>query len=216
MGVDLLDFDLAVGQVVVEDVELVAAVEALVLPQNIEAQHLSVVVQEALQSLVGSASLQLDLDVVLELSLIGWSLLEVDHGSGLGEQVLWIALGSVEWLVLVGIELPGEVVAVDDAEYSVVDVEVDSDVQVSPGVVLRLVFGVGQLMSLQEGSLWDARVLNLGLINVDGVVFEEVVDDALAGSEVLVGVLDDWLYEEGVENELLQMELVSINLKFWN
>lgn len=216
MGVDLLDFDLAVGQVVVEDVELVAAVEALVLPQNIEAQHLSVVVQEALQSLVGSASLQLDLDVVLELSLIGWSLLEVDHGSGLGEQVLWIALGSVEWLVLVGIELPGEVVAVDDAEYSVVDVEVDSDVQVSPGVVLRLVFGVGQLMSLQEGSLWDARVLNLGLINVDGVVFEEVVDDALAGSEVLVGVLDDWLDEEGVENELLQMELVSINLKFWN
>jgi hypothetical protein len=71
-------------------------------------------------------------------------------------------------------------------------------------------------MSLQEGSLWDARVLNLGLINVDGVVFEEVVDDALAGSEVLVGVLDDWLDEEGVENELLQMELVSINLKFWN
>ena len=84
-----------------------------------------------------------------------------------------------------------------------VDIKVDSNIQILPSVELRLVLWEGQLVSLQEGSLGDAGVLNLWLVDVDGVILEEVVDDALAGSEVFVGVLDHWLDEESVENELL-------------
>ena len=58
-------------------------------------------------------------------------------------------------------------------------------------------------MSLQEGSLWDTRVLDLWLIDVDGIVVQEVVNFALSGSEVLVWIFNNWLNEKGVENELL-------------
>ena len=56
-------------------------------------------------------------------------------------------------------------------------------------------------MSLEENSLWHSGVLNLRLEDVDGVVIEEVVDSALARSEVLVGVLHDGLDEISVKDQ---------------
>ena len=54
-------------------------------------------------------------------------------------------------------------------------------------------------MSLEENSLWNSRVLNSVLNDVDGVVIEVVEDDALSDSEVLVGILNNWLLEIGEE-----------------
>ena len=84
------------------------------------------------------------------------------------------------------------------------DIEVHADVEVSPGIVLALVMGQWELVSLQENSLGHSGVLNLGLEDVNGVVIEEVVDSALARSEVLVGVFDDWFLEISEEAESLK------------
>ena len=65
-------------------------------------------------------------------------------------------------------------------------------------------------MALQEDALGNARVFDLGLEDVDGVVVEEVVDSALAGSEVFVGVFNDGLDEISVENEDL-FKFISFN-----
>jgi hypothetical protein len=54
-------------------------------------------------------------------------------------------------------------------------------------------------VSLQEDALWDTRVLNSWLNDVDGVVIEVVIDDALPQSVVLVGILHNWLLEITVE-----------------
>jgi len=54
-------------------------------------------------------------------------------------------------------------------------------------------------MSLQENSLWDSRVFNSMLNDVDGVIIEIVEDDAFSNSEVLVGIFYDWLLEISVE-----------------
>lgn len=77
--VDLFHLDRVVGQEVVHSVELVATIIGDIVPQNFEAEDATVVVEEALQATVGTATLQLNFDVVLELSLIGRDLLHVDH-----------------------------------------------------------------------------------------------------------------------------------------
>ena len=199
--VDLFDLNLAIREVVTENIVLVTSINGLVLPENVEVEDLSVVVEEGLKSFVWSSTFQLHFDVVLELSLVRWGLLEVDHGSGVSEEILRVALGLSESDSLVGVESSGELVAVNNSEDSGVDIEVDANVEVSPGVVFALIIRQRELVSLEEYSLWHSGVLNLGLEDVDGVVIEEVVDSALARSEVLVGVLHDGLDEVGVKDQ---------------
>lgn len=84
-----------------------------------------------------------------------------------------------------------------------VDVEVDSDVEVLPGIVLALIFWEWELVSFEESALRDSGVLDFWFVDMASVVVEEVVDLTLAGSEVLVWILNDWFNEESVEYELL-------------
>ena len=126
-------------------------------------------------------------------------MLVVDHGPSLGEEVLWVALGGVQRNSLVSIETPGEVIAINNSEDSLVDAEVDGDVQILPSVVLGMIIWERQLVSLQENALRNSSVLNSWLDDVDGVIVQVIVDDALAESEVLIGVLNNWLLEVCVE-----------------
>ena len=54
-------------------------------------------------------------------------------------------------------------------------------------------------MSLEEDSLWNSRVLNSVLNDVDGIIIEIVEDDAFSNSEVLVCIFNNWLLEIGVK-----------------
>ena len=141
--------------------------------------------------------------VVLHLSLIWWSLFEVDHGSGVSEEVLWVAFWGAKSNTFVGEESPGKVIAVNDSEDSLVHIEVDANIEVLPDVVFRLVLWVWELVSLQEDSLWDSRVLNSWLDDVDGIIVKIVVNDALSDPVVLIGVLDNWFLEVTMESQYL-------------
>lgn len=101
LGVDLLNLNSTIGQEVVEDIVFVTTVVGSILPENVEAEHLPVVVEETLKGLVGSSTLKQHLDVILHLSLVWWGLLVVYHKSSLGEEVLWVALRWVQWNSLV-------------------------------------------------------------------------------------------------------------------
>jgi hypothetical protein len=85
-----------------------------------------------------------------------------------------------------------------------IDIEVKTNVHVFPGVELSWVVGEGQLVSLQERALRNAGVLDLGLENGNSVVIQKVVDFALSGSEVFIGVLNNRFDEKAFENELLK------------
>jgi len=134
-------------------------------------------------------------------------LLIVDHQSGLGEQVFWVSLRWVERTSLVGEETSCEVIAVDNSEDSCVDIEVNADVEILPDVVFGWVIRVWQLVSLHEDALGNSGVLNSWLNDVDGVVIEVIVDDALSKSVVLVGVFNYWLLEVSFESEDLSVIL---------
>jgi hypothetical protein len=58
-------------------------------------------------------------------------------------------------------------------------------------------------VSLQEYALWDSGVLYSRLDDVDGVIVEIVVDDALSNSIVFVGIFDNWLLEIAMEAQNL-------------
>jgi hypothetical protein len=54
-------------------------------------------------------------------------------------------------------------------------------------------------VSFKEDTLWDSRVLNTAFNDVDSVVVEVVIDDALAKSKVLSGIFNDWFLEVSLE-----------------
>ena len=58
-----------------------------------------------------------------------------------------------------------------------------------------------ELMSLKEDTLWDSRVFNSVLNDVDGVIVKVVVDNALSDSEVLIWVFNYWFLEESIKTE---------------
>ena len=101
---DFLDLDCVVREEVVASVVLVAAVVAVVLPHDGEGEYLAVVVEEALEVLVGTSTFEHDFDVVLVFGQIWGVLLHVDHGAGVHEGVVGVAFRGAKSHTLVGEE----------------------------------------------------------------------------------------------------------------
>ena len=112
-------------------------------------------------------------------------------------------------ITFVGIKLPGEIITVNNSKHSPVNVQIVSQIEVLPGEVLwRGDVRFGDFMSFEEDSLRDAGVLNSGFNDVQSVVFQIVVDNALADSEVFVFVFNNSLLEVGIELQDLFMNKV--------
>jgi hypothetical protein len=122
-----------------------------------------------MQVLVGAAALKRNLNVLLVLSKIWGSLLEVDHGTSVHEGVRGKSLGGAELTTLIEEERTGEIVAVIDVEDTLVEADVLTNIQVFPGVGLDMT-GLGDEMAFKENALGNAGVGNASLQNVDGVI----------------------------------------------
>ena len=160
-------------------------------------------VQEALKFFVWSSSLKHNLNVIFHLGLVCGCLFEADHSSGVSEQILWEGFRSIKSTSLIGIKPSGEWIAINNSENSLINIEVHSNLQVLPCVVFRLIIWEWKLVSLKEDTLWNSRVLNLRLKDVDGIVIKEIVNPALSASKVFIWIFNNWLDEEGFENENL-------------
>ena len=116
---------------------VVAALESSVVPEQSVGQYFPIIVEVLLESIVGVSSPELDLDVLLIL----FGVRRVDLGvlgarEGL-EQVVGQRLRVIEGCLEVCVELFGEGIAVVDAEDAFEEVDVDRNVDVLPGVVIR-------------------------------------------------------------------------------
>ena len=175
---------------------------ATVLPKNAEGKHFTVVIKETLKVAVRSATLERNLNVVLVLSQIRRVLLHVDHGSGVDEWVVREVLIGIDLVALVTVELASEIITSNNTENAVVNIKVHTNVQIFP-LIISAAIGLGDFVSLKEDALRDTRVLYAMLENMDGVVFKIVVDNALADTVVLGGILHNWLLEVCLEVENL-------------
>ncbi len=200
--VDLLHLHRVVGQEVVQRVELVTAIVGHIIPEDFEAKNTSIIVKEALKAIVRTATLELDFDVVFELSLVRRGLLHVNHLARAVEQVLGVALGLSDVAALVRIVAAGEVVAVHDAELTRVNIDVHTEAEIRPVIVTRAVRFL-EFGALQENALGNSRVLNARLNDVERVIVQVEVDNALPKAEVLLRALNGRLEEVGVEFESL-------------
>ena len=140
--VNLLNLYRIVTEEEVECVELVTTIVCCVLPQDLEGEDTTVIVKEALEATVGSATLQLDLDIVLELSLVGRSLFHIDHAAGMLERIVRVVLSLSNVSTFITIVAASELVAIDDTEDTSVDVEVHTEAEIRPVIVTRAI-GLG-------------------------------------------------------------------------
>ena len=122
------------------------------------------------------------------------------------EGVLGIILSWTDVGTLIGIVGASELVTVNDAEDTVVDVEVHTEVEIGPVVVARAV-GLAELSTLQEDALRDAGVGDARLNDVESVIIQVEIDDALSNAEVLCRVLDNGFKEVRLEVEDLTIVL---------
>ena len=140
--VDLLNLYRVVAKEEVEGVELVTTIVSHILPQDLEAEDTAVIVKEALEATVGSATLQLNLDIVLELSLVGRSLFHIDHAAGMLERIVRVVLSLSNVSTFITIVAASELVAIDDTEDTSVDIEVHAESEIRPVIVTRAI-GLG-------------------------------------------------------------------------
>jgi hypothetical protein len=71
------------------------------------------------------------------------------------EWVIRVVFGVADSYALIGVEGAGELVAVDDAEDAAVELDVDADAEVLPGVNLNTVW-LGDEVAFQKDALGDS------------------------------------------------------------
>ena len=103
----------------------------------------------------------------------------------------------------------GEVVTVNNSEHSRINIDICAESQICPVVVSRLVW-FGQLVSLQEDSLWDSCILYSALNDMDSVIIKVIVENALADSVVLIRVFNNWFLEVDFEIKYLKKGSVTL------
>jgi hypothetical protein len=93
-------------------------------------------------------------------------------------------------------------------ENAFIEVNVDADIEVFPGVGLDAA-GFGDEVALEENALGNSGVGDTRLQNVDGVVLQVVIQSALTQTVILVLVLNDGLLEVHREVQNLQPKSVA-------
>lgn len=117
----------------------------------------------------------------------------------MSEKIGWISFSSIESNTFVGKESSCEFVTVNNSENSSVDIEILTNIEVAPCVIFGWIIWMRELVSFEENTLWDSRVLNSWFNNVNGVIIKIIVDDALSHSEVLVWIFNNWFLIISVE-----------------
>lgn len=154
---DFLHFDGVIREEEVEDVEIKSTFKTLIIPEDAEGEYFSIILEVLLESSIGMASLVIDFDVLLVLFLVwGWDLYILQCQVGavvIRRNRFWV----IELDSHILIEFSCESVGISDSENSFVEVNVDSDVEIFPGVVGRGVIELfGDFLSFDEETLDDS------------------------------------------------------------
>ena len=62
-------------------------------------------------------------------------------------------------------------------------------------------------MAFQKYTLWNSRVWNSGLQDMNSIIFKIKVDSALAETVVFIWIFNNWFLEEGTEIKNLKMKV---------
>ena len=138
-------------------------------------------------------------------SQVGRILLHVDHLASVNEWVIWEVFRGSNVDTLISIEGFGEIITVNNAEYSFVNIEVHSESEIWP-IIYYITVWLWKLVSFQEDSLRNSRVLNFWLDDVESIIIKVEVDNTFSNTVVLILVLNNWLKEVCLEVKDLQEE----------
>lgn len=88
----------------------------------------------------------------------------------MNERIIGIGLGLGKSYAFICVEWPGELVTVDDTEDTSVELNIDSNTEVLPGVGLNAA-GLRNKVAFQENALWNSGILDTRLNDVQGSIF---------------------------------------------
>lgn len=88
----------------------------------------------------------------------------------MNEGIVRVGLGLGKPYAFISVERSGELVAVNDTEDTPIKLDVDSNTEVFPGVGLNAA-GFRNEVAFQEDALWNARILDARLNDVQSSIF---------------------------------------------
>ena len=135
-----------------------AKLHVAIVPHRGKAQHFAIERQETLQTI----------EIALCLCRAVWRLTRLGVGVD-GQLLLW-----VEFDALGGEETGRVLVTPGDVVDAAVDEHVDATVQISPVITVAKII-LWQALTLEQFTLWGARVLDHGFNEGDGVILKRIV-----------------------------------------
>ena len=103
--------------------------------------------------------------------------------------------------------MTGKIVGVVNSEDPLVEIDINRDLEVLPGVEVHNTYFFGYFLAVDENALGDAGVLDSRFSNVDGLIREIIVHDARSDSEVFQLGLDNGFLEVTEKSEHLSVKL---------
>lgn len=168
---NLLHLNSVVSQEEVQSEVILLTLNRLVIPQNLERQHLPIVLNILIETTVRMATTELDLKVLLILLGVGRVDLDVFHGFLGVEQIVRHWFRQPEWLAHILEELPSELVAINHPENPLVEIDVLAQMEISPFVMLvRLAQLLRDPLTLYEQPLGNTAIRDAGFSDMDGVI----------------------------------------------
>lgn len=143
-----------------------------------------------------------DFDILFVLFSIGRVDFDIFGFDKLVKKVWRFGCGIVQGDFHVVVELSSEGITIVNVEDSFKEVDIDSDVEIFPCVIIRkLADNLGDFLSFQEHALGNTGVLNFGLGNIDCLISQVIVNEDFPDAIVLPLAFDDMLLEECIESQ---------------
>lgn len=133
----------------------------------------------------------------------------------MNERIIRCGFSSTLSFILIRVESSCKFVAINNAEDTAVEADVLTNTDVFPVVAVNTVHFRHEV-SLKEDTLWNARVLNFRLLEVDSVILKVVVESALANAVILVSAFSHRLLEVAREVKHLAVILEPFGSYAWN
>jgi hypothetical protein len=134
-----------------------STLESVVAPEDLEREDSSIVIQILFEPIIWMPTSKLDLNVLFVLLGVRRVDFGVFSSGEIIEQVSGLGLRLIQMCFHVIVELFGESIAIINVEDSFVEVDVDSNVKVSPGVIIsQLPDDSGDFLSFEKDALGNA------------------------------------------------------------
>ena len=199
---DFFDLNGIISQEIIDCEKVNSTFEGIVVPEYSEREDPSIIIEILFKAVVRMASSEFNFNVLFVLLGVRRVDFGIFSSNELVEKVSGFRIWWVEWGFHITVKIFGKAVTVVNVENSFVEVDVDSDVKVSPSVIVgKFTDDFRDFLPFKEDALWNAWVFDLWLSDVNGFVSKVIINNDFSDAVVFESAFNDVFLEVTIKSE---------------